>query len=77
MSGPPFAVLADVEKHGSGLKAHCGDPEHAESCDRTQTPWRSTVPGELAWTAYRAERRRRGETGEEPCEAYHPFRQGR
>ncbi|GAB2826352.1 hypothetical protein GCM10027073_64310 [Streptomyces chlorus] len=52
------------------------DLEYAEFCDRTGTPWRSTVQGELAWTAYRAERRRRGETDEEPFEVDNPFRQG-
>ncbi|PWI07894.1 hypothetical protein DIZ27_24735 [Streptomyces sp. NWU339] len=53
------------------------DLEYAEFCDRTQTPWRSTVQGDLAWTACQAERRRRTETDEDPFEAYHPFRQGR
>ncbi|MFE4416136.1 hypothetical protein [Streptomyces sp. NPDC056821] len=49
----------------------------AEYCDRTKTPWRSTQQGELAWPAYQAERRRRGETDEDPFEAYNPFCQGR
>jgi hypothetical protein len=53
------------------------DLRYAEFCDRTETPWRSTVQGDLAWTAYQAERRRRGETDEDPFEAYNPFRQGR
>ncbi|MET8945412.1 hypothetical protein ABZX30_17965 [Streptomyces sp. NPDC004542] len=47
------------------------DLNYAEFCDRTGTPWRSTQQGELAWTAYQAERRRRGETDEDP------FRHGR
>ncbi|MFE7244438.1 hypothetical protein [Streptomyces sp. NPDC057580] len=53
------------------------DLSYAEYCDRTKTPWRSTQQGDLAWTAYQAERRRRGETDEDPFEAYNPFRQGR
>jgi hypothetical protein len=53
------------------------DLEYAEFCDRTKTPWRSTVHGELARTAYQAERRRRGKTDEDPFEAYDPFRQVR
>ncbi|MFC5675071.1 hypothetical protein [Streptomyces incanus] len=52
------------------------DLNYAEYCDRTTTPWRSTQQGDLAWTAYQAERRRRGETDEDPFAAYHPFRQG-
>lgn len=53
------------------------DLSSAEFCDRTKTPWRSTRQGDLAWTAYQAERRRRGETEEDPYTAYNPFRQGR
>jgi hypothetical protein len=53
------------------------DLRYAEFCDRTGTPWRSTLQGDLAWTAYQAERRRRGETDEDPFEAYNPFQQGR
>ncbi|GHC27612.1 hypothetical protein GCM10010348_62120 [Streptomyces anthocyanicus] len=53
------------------------DLSYAEYCDRTRTPWRSTQQGDLAWTAYQAERLRRGETDEDPVEAYNPFRQGR
>jgi AcrR family transcriptional regulator len=53
------------------------DLEYAEFRDRTGTPWRSTLQGERAWTAYQAERRRRGETDEDPFEAYNPFRQSR
>lgn len=53
------------------------DLSYAVYCDRTNTPWRSTQQGELAWTADQAERRRRGETDEDPFEAYNPFRQGR
>ncbi|MFC5853796.1 hypothetical protein ACFPZI_18890 [Streptomyces chlorus] len=37
----------------------------------------SAVQGELAWTAYQAERRRRGEADEGSFETYNPFRQGR
>ncbi|MFD6327640.1 hypothetical protein ACFWOL_33590 [Streptomyces sp. NPDC058442] len=53
------------------------DLSYTEYCDRTTTPWHSTRQGDLAWTAYQAERRRRGETEEDPDTAYHPFRQGR
>ncbi|MEU2854542.1 hypothetical protein [Streptomyces syringium] len=53
------------------------DLRYAEFCDRTGTPWRSTHHGEAAWTAYQAERRRRGETDEDPFTAYNPFRHGR
>ncbi|MET8218056.1 hypothetical protein [Streptomyces hirsutus] len=53
------------------------DLSYAKFCDRTATPWRSTRQGNPAWTAYPAERRRRGETEEDPYTAYSPFRQGR
>ncbi|WP_127354809.1 hypothetical protein [Actinacidiphila soli] len=53
------------------------DLQYAEFCDRTGTPWRSTLQGDLAWTVYQAERHRRGETDEDPFEAYNPFQQGR
>ncbi|MER6625395.1 hypothetical protein [Streptomyces sp. NPDC000931] len=53
------------------------DLRYAEFCDRTKTPWHSARQGELAWTAYQVERRRRGETDEDPYTAYNPFRQGR
>ncbi len=49
------------------------DLTYAEFCDRTGTPWRSTRQGEQAWTSYQIERSRRGETDEDPFEAYNPF----
>ncbi|MGW2181301.1 hypothetical protein ACWCXX_25015 [Streptomyces sp. NPDC001732] len=53
------------------------DLRYGEFCDRTGTPWRSTQQGDLAWTAFQGERRRRGETDEDPYEAYNPFSQSR
>jgi hypothetical protein len=48
-----------------------------EFCERTGTPWHSTDQGERAWTAYQAERRRRGETDEDPYTAHNPFHRRR
>ncbi|CAI7977011.1 conserved hypothetical protein [Frankia sp. Hr75.2] len=42
------------------------DLTFAAFCERTGTPWCSTDQGERAWTAYQAERRRRGETDTDP-----------
>lgn len=53
------------------------DLTYAEYCYRTGTPWRSTQQGELAWTKYQIERKRRGETDEDHFETYNPFHQRR
>ncbi|WP_181806113.1 hypothetical protein [Streptomyces shenzhenensis] len=49
------------------------DLTFAEFCDRTGTPWRSTLQGDRAWDAYQAELFRRGERDE----PYSPYRQPR
>ncbi|MFJ8547352.1 hypothetical protein ACIRFH_36380 [Streptomyces sp. NPDC093586] len=50
------------------------DLTFAEFCARTGTPSQSIRQGADAWTGYQAERRHRGETDEDPCTAYNPFR---
>lgn len=53
------------------------DLTFAEFCTRTGTPSHSIRQGADAWTAYQAERRRRGETDENPYTSYNPFSRGR
>ncbi|MFF0430331.1 hypothetical protein ACFYUJ_38965 [Streptomyces sp. NPDC004520] len=50
------------------------DLGYAEFCARTGTPAQSIRQGADAWTAYQAERHRRGETDQNPYTAYNPFR---
>ncbi|MFC9164402.1 hypothetical protein ACFTZ8_26780 [Streptomyces fungicidicus] len=71
------ALVADDPRAEHRRRLAEPDLSYAQFCDPTATPWLSTRQKDLALTAYQAERRRRGETEEDPYTAYNPFRQGR
>jgi hypothetical protein len=61
----------------AALKIRCLKRHTSSSTLAQSMLFQSSLQGEPAWTAYQAERRQRGETDEDPFEAYNPFRQDR